>query len=293
MTGWSALEAIRDFRMGPFGWVLEIVDIFILAFLIYHLFLLVRGTRAVHMFPGVVYLVLLYWVSGLLGMTTLHRVMGAIFPFVGFAMVVIFQNTIRRALASVGGLLPIRKIYAAQPARVVEEVVLATRSLAQRKVGALIVLGREQGLRHYIESGIQLDAALSYDLLINIFIPRTPLHDGAVIIQDGRIVAASCFLPITSHPTLSKEFGTRHRAAIGITEETDAVTIVVSEERGEVSAAFEGRIYRDLNDEGLRDLLRRTIRLQAVVEDETETDDADDDIEAEKVKSGSEKAQEG
>jgi len=290
MTGWSTLEALRDFRMGPFGWVLDVVDIFILAFLLYHLFLLVRGTRAVHMFLGVVYLVLLYWVAGLLGMTTLHRVMGTIFPFVGFAMVVIFQNTIRRALATVGGLLPIRKIYAAQPARVLDDVVLATRSLAQRKIGALIVIAREQGLRSYIETGIQLDALLSYDLLVNIFIPRTPLHDGAAIIQEGRIVAASCFLPITSHPTLSKEFGTRHRAAIGLTEETDAVTVVVSEERGEVSAAFEGRIFRDLDDDGLRDLLRRNIRVRAEVEDVTEV--ADDDVRTEKVETGSEKIQE-
>jgi len=272
MTGWSALEALREFRIGPFGWVLELLDIFLLAFLAYHLFLLIRGTRAVHMFLGVVYLLLLYWVAGLTGMTTVHSVIGALLPFVGFAMVVIFQNTIRRGLASVGSIFPMRKIYTAQPARVVEGVALAARSLAQRKIGALIVIGREQGLRQFIETGIQLDAAVSYDLLVNIFIPKTPLHDGAVIIQEGRIVAASCFLPITSHPTLSKEFGTRHRAAIGITEETDAVTVVVSEERGEVSAAFEGRIYRDLDDEGLRSLLRRNIRLRPENDDEAETE---------------------
>jgi diadenylate cyclase len=190
-------------------------------------------------------------------------------------MVVIFQNTIRRGLASFGSIFPMRKIYTSQPARVVESVVLAARSLAQRKIGALIVIGRDQGLRQFIETGIQLDAAVSYDLLVNIFIPKTPLHDGAVIIQEGRIVAASCFLPITSHPMLSKEFGTRHRAAIGVTEETDAVTVVVSEERGEVSAAFEGRIYRDLDDEGLRSLLRRNIRLRTENEDDAEPESED------------------
>jgi len=260
MTAWSLVEALRQFRAGPLGWLVDLLDIFLLAFIIYHLFLLVRGTRAVQMFLGIGALLVFYWLAGLAGLRTVHRVVGTILFYVPFAMIVIFQNTIRRALAALGGTLPLRRIYGAQPARLVDEVVLAARSMAQRRIGALIVLGREQGLRSYVETGIQIDAVPSYDLLVNIFVPNTPLHDGAVIIQDSRIQAASCFLPLTSHPTLSKEFGTRHRAAIGISEETDALAVVVSEERGEVSAAFEGRIYRNLEDGELRALLRRHVR---------------------------------
>ena len=267
MTGWTNLEAIRQFRAGPFGWTVDLVDILLLACIFYYLFLLIRGTRAVQMLMGVGVLLVFYWATGLAGLDTVHRIVGAFLFYVPFAMIVVFQNTIRRALATFGGNLPIRRFYSAQPSRIVDEVALATRSLAQRKLGALIVLEREQGLRSYIETGIHIDAALSYDLLVNIFIPNTPLHDGAAIIQEGRLVAASCFLPITSHPALSKEFGTRHRAAIGITEETDAVTIVVSEERGEISAAFEGRIYRDLNDDELRTFLRRHLRLRVEPEE--------------------------
>ena len=286
MPDWSTMEALRQLQDWSLAWwALQLLDIFLLAFLIYHLLRLVRGTRAVHMFLGIVYLVLLYWITGLVGLETLHRVMGTVFPFLGFAMVVIFQNTIRRALALFGGILPLRQIYTAQPARVVDDVVLAARSLAQRKIGALIVLARDQGLKHYIETGIQMDAALSYDLLVNIFMPKTPLHDGAVIIDEGRIVAASCFLPLTAHPSLSKAFGTRHRAAIGMTEETDALTVVVSEERGEVSAAFEGRIHRDLDDDGLRTLLRRNLKLRVEPAHEEEVEDGDgEDVEAQKVK---------
>jgi diadenylate cyclase len=151
--------------------------------------------------------------------------------------------------------------------RLVDDIVLAARAMAQRRIGAILVLEREQGLRSYIETGIPIDALPSYDLLVNLFIPHTPLHDGAAIVAEGRIKAAACFLPLTSHPTLSKEFGSRHRAAIGITEETDAVAVVVSEERGEVSAAFEGRLYRDMDDAALRSLLRRHLRLRVETAD--------------------------
>jgi uncharacterized protein (TIGR00159 family) len=138
----------------------------------------------------------------------------------------------------------------------VNEIVLASTSLASRKIGGLIVIEREQGLRNYTETGITVDAKVSYDLILSIFAPKSPLHDGAIIIQEGRIAAASCFLPLTAHPALSKEFGTRHRAAIGLSEETDAVAIVISEERGTVSIAFEGRIIEDIDALRLTDLLR-------------------------------------
>ena len=289
MTSWSTLELIREFRTGPFGWLLEVVDILLLAFVIYQLFLLIKGTRAVQMFLGVVFLMLFYAATGFLGLETVHRVVGVVLFYVPFAIIVVFQNTIRRALASFGGNIPLGKLYSTHPARVVDEVVLAARSLAQRKIGALVVLGREQGLRTYVETGIHLDAILTYDLLVNIFIPQTPLHDGAVIVEEGRIRAASTFLPLTSHPTLSKEFGTRHRAAIGITEETDAVAVVVSEERGDISLAFEGRIYRNLDDQELRSLLRRNLYLRVEIEEPAEAGEDEAEIDA----GAPEKAHEG
>jgi diadenylate cyclase len=135
------------------------------------------------------------------------------------------------------------------------DIVLAVTTLSSRRVGALIVIERLQGLRNYVENGIALDAAISYDLLINIFTPDTPLHDGAVIVQDDRIAAAACFLPLTPNPELSKEFGTRHRAALGITEETDAVAVIVSEESGTISVAFDGALIRDLDGKSLRNTL--------------------------------------
>ena len=257
MSGGALLETLQQFRAGPFGFAIHLLDIFLLAFIIYRLFLLIRGTRAVQMFLGVIFLLVFYWVAGLFGMETVHRVLGNILFYIPFAIIVIFQNTIRRALASFGTNPLLRPT---QPVHLIDELILAARSLAQRKIGALIVIEREQGLRNFIETGILIDAIVSYDLLLNIFIPRTPLHDGAVIIQEGRIRAASTFLPLTTHPALSKDFGTRHRAAVGVTEETDAIAVVVSEERGEVSLAFQGRMFRDLDDESLRSLLLRNLR---------------------------------
>jgi uncharacterized protein (TIGR00159 family) len=292
VSGWGAIEAIRQIRAGPFGWVVDLVDILLLAYVFYHLILLLRGTRAVQMLVGVGVLLVFYWATGLTGLDTVHRVVGGILFYVPFAMIVVFQNTIRRALATFGGNLPIRRFYSTQPARIVDEIVLAARSLAQRKIGALIVVEREQGLRSYAETGIQLDAVLSYDLLVNIFVPRTPLHDGAVIVQEGRLMAASCFLPLTSHPTLSKEFGTRHRAAIGITEETDALSVIVSEERGEISAAFEGRVYRDMDDDELRTFLRRNLRLR-VEPEAPEPRAADEEMERGAIERVAGKAHEG
>jgi len=262
VSGTGILDSLQQIRTGPFGSLLDLVDVLLLAVIIYQVFLLVRGTRAVHMFLGIVFLLVFYWGTGVVGLRTVHQVLGSILFYVPFAMIVIFQNTIRRGLAAFGGYLPFRRFYAPQPSRLVDDIVLAARAMAQRRIGAILVLEREQGLRSYIETGIAIDALPSYDLLVNLFVPHTPLHDGAAILAEGRIKAAACFLPLTSHPTLSKEFGSRHRAAIGITEETDAVAVVVSEERGEVSAAFEGRLHRDMDDAALRALLRRHLRLR-------------------------------
>ncbi len=273
---WGVVELIRRFHDGPYGWILVPLDLMVLAFIIYHVLVLIRGTRAVQMFLGIIFLVLFSWVAKVTGMTTVERVLDNILFYVPFAIIVIFQNTIRRALASLGSIPLLGRFGLAQPVRIIDEVALAAQSLAQRKIGALIVIEREQGLRHFVESGIMLDAVVSYDLLVNIFIPRTPLHDGAVVIAEGRIRAASTFLPLTTHPSLSKDFGTRHRAAIGVTEETDALAVVVSEERGEVSVALEGRIYRDMDDKALRAFLARHLKARPEVEVPLEEEDEEE-----------------
>lgn len=233
----------------------DAVDILAVALIIYNLLLLIRGTRAVQMLLGLVFLGLVYYGAILAELPTLQKILENLLIVLPFAVIVLFQQEIRRALVSFGrnplwGLAKQQKVVAS-----FSEIVLAATTLSTRRTGALIVIERLHGLRNYIENGISLDAVVSYDLLINIFQPDTPLHDGAVIIQDDRIAAASCFLPLTPNPELSKEFGTRHRAALGLTEETDAVAVVVSEETGIISVAFDGAMIRDLDSHGLRNAL--------------------------------------
>jgi diadenylate cyclase len=186
--------------------------------------------------------------------------------YVAFAAIVIFQSDIRRALAHFGQAPFFRYFYRQEAVdETIEEVVVAATMLAQQKVGAIFAIEREIGLRNYIESGIPLDAALTYDLLVTIFRPGSPLHDGAVILQEGRIAAAACFLPLTVNPRLSRELGTRHRAAIGLTEESDAAAIVVSEETGKISIALNGEIERGLTPDDLRARLRTLIQQRRAV----------------------------
>lgn len=237
---------------------LAIVDIALLAVILYQLLLLIRGTRAVHMITGVVALGVLHFLTrpALFDLPTVHTVLGALLLYIPFAVIVLFQNQIRQALARFG-----RNPFAIfRPRRlrenVVEEVALAAASLASKRLGALIVIERELGLRAFWETGIPLDAEVSYDLLMNIFHRGAPLHDGAVIIAEGRVKAASCWLPLTTDPGLSRTVGTRHRAAVGITEESDAVAVVVSEERGVVSLARGGRITEGLDAPALAEALR-------------------------------------
>jgi diadenylate cyclase len=235
----------------------DLIDILLLAVLIYSLARLIRGTRAVQMLTGVVLILVAERITSVLHLRGMHRVLTWIVAVVPFAVVVIFQNTIRRLLSTLGRNPFFRFFYTPFAERFVDEMVLAASALGSKKIGALVVFEREQGLMNFVETGILIDGVLSYDLLINIFQPRTPLHDGAVIVREGRVVAAGCFLPLTADPQLSTEFGSRHRAAIGITEETDAVALVVSEERGTMSLALDGKILRDLDARSLREELRR------------------------------------
>lgn len=235
-----------------------VVDILILAVIIYQLLLLIRGTRSVNMIIALVVLLVLYVLTspGLVGLDAVNTVLGTLLAYVPIAVIVLFQSQIRRFLSKLGrnplsAWLPRR-----HEERMLEEVSLAAASLASKRLGALIVIERDMGLRSFYETGIVLDAEISYDLLMNIFTFRSPLHDGAAIIAEGRIKAASCYLPLTTNPSLSRIYGTRHRAAFGITEESDALAVVVSEERGVVSLVDGGEIVEGLDARSLQEALR-------------------------------------
>ncbi|MDQ7006358.1 MAG: diadenylate cyclase CdaA [Acidobacteriota bacterium] len=239
-----------------------LLDLLVLWFATYQLMLLIRRTRAVQMVYGLLAVVLLWALTGLyspLRLQAVNWVLSQVLIYGAFMVIVIFQNPIRQALAQFGR-NPFRRFRQHDVrAQIIADISLACSAMGSRRIGALIVLERTHGLKNYIETGIELDARVSYDLLINIFTPKTPLHDGAVIISEGRIKAASCFLPLTTDPYTSRDFGTRHRAAKGVTEETDAVAVVVSEERGKISVAVDGALLTDLDGRALRAFLEEQL----------------------------------
>jgi diadenylate cyclase len=237
----------------------DLLDIVLMTVLIYQLGLLLKGTRAQQTLLGVLLVVIAYGITapdGPLSLRSFHRVLGQVLFYAPFAIIILFQTTIRRALARLGRTSLLRLGYHELTEKMLDDIVHAAASLAARPTGALIVIEREQALPDQIESGIQIDAAISYDLLMNIFTPGSPMHDGAVIIGEGRVKAASCFLPVTTDPRLSREYGSRHRAAIGLTEEYDSLVIVISEERGTISGAVEGRLAGPLDAASLLVFLR-------------------------------------
>jgi len=231
-------------------------DILIAAFVIYQALVFIQGRRAMHMVVGVALAVTFFYFSRWTRLDTVSWLLSTMLPYFVFLIIIVFQSEIRRALAHFGQTAFPGSLSRINRTESTEEIVLSVEKLASSRTGALIVIERNIGLRSYIESGVALDAVLSYDLLVTIFNHDLPLHDGAVIVQNNRIAAAACFLPLTVKPRLSKDMGTRHRAAIGITEETDAVAIVVSEETGSLSLAHDGQIERGLTLEVLRLKLR-------------------------------------
>jgi diadenylate cyclase len=241
------------------GWW-DILDILVVSVLIYELLKLIRGTRAVQMALGGAVFVGLFYGSRWLHLETVNWLIRTLAGYVVFASIVLFQSDIRRALAHLGRAPFFRYLAKTESAEEsVEELVMATEMLATRRIGAIIAVERQIGLRNYVEGGIPLDAELTYDLLLSIFQPASPLHDGAVIVQDDRVAAAACFLPLTVNPKLSKELGSRHRAAIGLTEENDSIAIVVSEETGLISVVVDGQIERGLDTDALRARLRSLV----------------------------------
>jgi diadenylate cyclase len=246
-------------RRPPIGWW-DLADIIVVSVLIYEVLKLIRGTRAVQMALGGGMLLGLFYGSRWLHLETVNWLIRNLAGYIAFAVIVLFQSDIRRALAHLGRAPFFR--YFAKPESAeesIEELVVAASMLSSQHIGAIVALERQIGLRNYIEGGIPLDAHLTYDLLLSIFQPSSPLHDGAVIVQDDRVAAAACFLPLTVNPKMSKELGSRHRAAIGLTEENDSVAVVVSEETGVISVVADGQIERGLDADALRTRLRSLV----------------------------------
>jgi diadenylate cyclase len=247
----------------------NLFDIALVFAIVYVVLKLLRGTRAVPTMVGIVLIALLYWLAVAQELATLEFVLRSAVFYVGFAIIVLFQSEIRQTLIYFANRLrfPILKRQRGQfGGSIYDEIVLAATTLSTEKTGALIVIERNVGLRNFVDAGVQLDAAVSYDLLVTLFNPATPLHDGAVVLQNERIAAASVFLPLTKNPEVSRELGTRHRAAIGITEGTDAIAIVVSEETGLITYVETGNVRRNLDTNGLRKLLLDAMEIPIVIQ---------------------------
>lgn len=255
-----ALEGIGGLLGGvDIGWR-DLLDIAVVTFIIYEFLKLIRRTQAIQVVFGGVLVVGLYYVSESASLRTVNWIIGDMFGYVVIAAIVLFQADIRRGLARLGQAPFVRYLSRHDTTgETLAEVAMVARELSSRQVGAIIAIERDIGLRNYVESGIPLDARVNYDLLVSIFLTDSLLHDGAVIVQEDRIAAASCFLPLTVQPQRTR-LGTRHRAAIGLTEESDAVAVVVSEESGAVSLAVDGELEREVDPDRLAERLEQLVQ---------------------------------
>ncbi|HHY47835.1 MAG TPA: TIGR00159 family protein [Firmicutes bacterium] len=243
--------------------VTSVADILIVAYVIYRVLVLIRGTRAVSLIKGLAVLFVANLISQVLGLTTVYWLLQRTITMVFVALPIVFLPELRRALEQIGR----GRLFSGgfdlfspeNPKEVIAEISRAAGILSREKVGALLVIERNTGLSDLIEAGIKLDAIVSGELLVNIFTPNTPMHDGAVVIRGGRVAAAGCYLPLTDNPSVSRRLGTRHRAALGISEQTDAVVVIVSEETGVISIASDGRLTRYLDEDSLRERLQKTL----------------------------------
>lgn len=259
-------------------WLLDVLDVLLVAVLFYRLLILVKGTRSAQMYVGLLVIVLVGLIARELDLIAIRSIVNGLKTVWLIAFVILFQPELRHALALFGRTKYFRSFVRGDSFGVLGEVVRAIETLARRRHGALIVLERNTGLRNFVETGTRLDAKISAELLVTLFSPGSPLHDGAVILREDNVVAASCILPLTSNPRVAAMFGTRHRAALGLSEETDAAVIVVSEQTGEISVAFRSRLMQKLNDGELRSELARIFRIRP--EDEPEAERPEDEPEA-------------
>jgi diadenylate cyclase len=246
-----------------FNLTIDVLDIIIVAFLFYRLFLLVKGTRATQMFIGLFLLIILSFVVQWLNLNALNWILSSLKTVWVIAFVILFQPELRRALTQLGQNRILGFIIKVEESGTVSEIVKACHQLIQKGLGAIIVIEQDVGLRNYIETGTPLDAKMTSELLVTVFTPPSPLHDGAVIIEKSRIVAAGCILPLSQNPRLAKSLGTRHRAGLGLSEESDAVVIIVSEETASISLAVGGKLKRKLDINTLRNDLISIIGIKS------------------------------
>jgi len=255
------LAAQITYELPRLSWT-AVIDILAVALVLYQVLQIVRGTRAAHILAGIVTVLIVYQVAIRLGLETLRSMVSSLAPFTTIALVVLFQQEIRRTLGRLGRRRLLGGYHAPEST---DEILLAISSLSRDKIGALIVLERDAGLRTFVESGVRLDAQVSRDLLLSIFMPGTALHDGAVIIQKDRVAAAACFLPLSVRPEVTTRLGTRHRAGLGITEESDAMALIVSEETGAISIASAGDMEQGVTIERAEFRIRRHFGVKGAV----------------------------
>lgn len=252
---WKTVIGMIDF--------ISILDIIIVAFIIYKVMMIIKGTRAVQLIKGLIVLLLASLASWIFGLTTVSWILKQLKTVLVVALPIVFQPELRRALERLGRgkffARPMSMLNEEALVKLIEQIVRAVKTLSQNSIGALIMLERETGVNDYIETGTKIDGLVSTEFLNNIFIPKSPLHDGAVIIRGDRVAAAGCFLPLSENPNLSKELGTRHRAALGLTEQSDVIGIIVSEETGVISVAEEGRLTRYLDENTLKEILLKRL----------------------------------
>ena len=256
----NILNYFKSFHENPFELISLIIDLAIVIFLCYCFFRIVKGSRAWQLIKGIIFLILATWISGLFNLRILNAILTGIMNWGVIAVIVIFQPELRRALEQLGTnkftrFFGIDKDIATKTKEDIYKVVIAVQELAKSKTGALIVIERDINIQDIIASGIPMEAEVSPQLLVNIFVPKTPLHDGAVVISNNKIAAAACVLPLANDADIAKELGTRHRAAIGISKESDSIAVVVSEETGKVSVAKDGTLIADVREDVLKKIL--------------------------------------
>ncbi len=259
-------DILMQFRASNWQVILDMLDIAVVAVIIYQLLMLIKGTRAVQLLKGLFILLIVSLFSSKLGLTTLNWMLDNVWTMLLVALPVVFQPELRRALEQLGrGKFIIMHSSTTGPEeykKLIDELVRCGQVLAQSRIGGLIVIEKNTGIQEFIDTGVKIDGVVSSEFLINLFIPKSPLHDGAVIIRGDRVAAAGCFLPLTQDTRLEKDLGTRHRAALGLSEVSDALVIIISEETGVISAAKNGELIRFLDEKSLRDLLKNEILVE-------------------------------
>ncbi len=256
----NILKIFNNFRENPFNLFTTILDIIIVIFLIYCLIRILKGSRAWQLMKGIAFLIIITALSGILNLKILNSILTGIMNWGVIAIVVIFQPELRRALEQLGTnkfarFFGLDKDIANKTKEDIYKIVIATSELSKNKTGALIVIERDINIQDIISTGIPMDSEVSPQLLVNIFVPKTPLHDGAVVISNNKIAAAACVLPLADDTDIAKELGTRHRAAIGISKESDSIVVVVSEETGKISVAKDGTLIADVREDTLKKIL--------------------------------------